>query len=557
MNREPNVLGINRTQDASICLIKAANKIYSIQKERLTRQKHHWGQVGDLSQVYLAGFPILNEPIDLVVECYSSDPEINNLSDYEQEIDRVLRFHNRPIKLRISHHLSHLYSTFFISPFDESAVMIIDCAGSPKSHFTESVIGIENIPDHWVEVSSFYHCMKPQIICLSKQTWDADWTKPIGLGCFYFLLTRTIFHGEGNEGKVMGLAPYGDSKLLKLPPLIIEREKVLIPPAWLDIFKDRNRFRYFTDGFGSFAECAHLAAAGQSCFEEALLQLADWMHQETGSENLCFSGGTALNCVANGRLLRESPFKRIFVPPSPHDGGTALGCALYGLIEHLGVFKTLHWIDDFLGPEPLATNITDSLLPGEDDELIIEKPPDLIERMVDLLVSGKVISLFQGRSESGPRALGHRSILADPRHPGIKSWINQHVKGRELFRPLAPAVLLESAPKFFDIDCPVPFMQFAATVRPEYREIIPAVTHVDGTARLQTVSKEEDLFFYSLIEAFGHRTGIPVLINTSFNTKGEPIVETQSEAIACLKMTAMHALAIPPLLIQKRTKIEI
>jgi carbamoyltransferase len=277
------------------------------------------------------------------------------------------------------------------------------------------------------------------------------------------------------------------------------------------------------------------------------------LHRETNMKNLCFTGGTALNCVANGRLLRESPFERIFVPPSPHDGGTALGCALYGWIEHLHLPRDFRWVNDFLGPEPETAAAIEQLL-RKDNDLVVEKRDDLIEKMVDLLVSGRIVSLFQGRSELGPRALGHRSILADPRNPRIRSWINRNVKGRELFRPLAPAVLLEAASIFFDIDCPVPFMQFAASVRPEYRETIPAVTHVDGTARLQTVSRDEDPFFYSLIKAFEARTGIPVLLNTSFNGKGEPIVETPHEAIACFKSTAMHALAMPPFLIRKRVE---
>jgi carbamoyltransferase len=553
MNEMPRVLGINRTQDASICVVSGESQICSIQKERLTREKHHWGRVGDLSRLYFERLPDIKEPIDLVVECYSSDPEFKNASDYDRELAQVVQYRNGGKKLRISHHLAHLYSTFFISPFDEAAVMVIDCAGSPARDFTESLPDQANIPPDWVEVSSFYECSKEGVRCLSKQTWDADWSTPVGLGCFYFLLTRAMFPGEGNEGKVMGLAPYGDPHALDLPPLIVEREKVFIPSAWLEVFKERSRFKFFVNGSGSFQECADLAAAGQRCFEDALLSLARMLHRETNMKNLCFTGGTALNCVANGRLLRESPFERIFVPPSPHDGGTALGCALYGWIEHLHMPGDFRWVNDFLGPEPETAAAVEQLL-RKDDGLVVEKPDDLIEKMVDLLVSGRIVSLFQGRSELGPRALGHRSILADPRLPRIRSWINRNVKGRELFRPLAPAVLLEAASTFFEIDSPVPFMQFAASVRPEYRELIPAVTHVDGTARLQTVSRDEDPFFYSLIKAFEARTGIGVLLNTSFNGKGEPIVETPHEAIACFKSTAMHALAMPPFLIRKRVE---
>jgi carbamoyltransferase len=554
VNNNPTVLGINRTQDASICLIRHPSTIYSIQKERLTRQKHHWGKPGDLREIYAKRMPELSEPIDVVVECFSSDPEIKNIKLYNAEIDETLTFRNAPVKLRISHHLAHLYSCFHLSPFNQAAVMIIDCAGSPARDFTEAVRRNGFAPD-MVEVSSFYRCSEDGVECLSKQLWDVDWKRPTGLGCFYHLLTRVIFPGEGNEGKVMGLAPYGDPAALGLPPLTVRGGEVLIPEEWLAIFQIRDRFRYFQDGSGSFDECATLAAAGQHCFEEALLALADWFSHTTGEKNLCFAGGTALNCVANGRLLRESAFQNVFIPPSPHDGGTSVGCAIYGLTEHLGLRDKYEWVNDFLGLEPSGDSV-DKLL-KDDPDVVIERPDNLIDTMADLIVSGRVVSLFQGRSELGPRALGHRSILADPRNPRIRQWINENVKGRETFRPLAPAALLEAAPRFFEIDRPVPFMQFAAAVRGDARELIPAVTHVDGTARLQTVSEHEDRFFHALIKAFEDRTGIGVLLNTSFNGKAEPIVETYAEAIRCFKSTAIHALAVPPFLICKVNEPEI
>jgi carbamoyltransferase len=242
------------------------------------------------------------------------------------------------------------------------------------------------------------------------------------------------------------------------------------------------------------------------------------------------------------------------VPPSPHDGGTALGCAIYGVLKEFGLNTDFRWVNDFLGPANEDSKETELLL-RSDPDLVVECPENLLEQVVDLLTDGKVVSLFQERSELGPRALGHRSILADPRRTEIREWINQHVKGRELFRPLAPTVLLEVAPKLFDIDRPVPFMQFAAEVRPEYRNVIPAVTHVDGTSRLQTLTRTEDAFYYDLVKAFENRTGIGVLLNTSFNGKGEPIVETCREAIACFKKTALDALIVPPLLVQKRIEL--
>lgn len=555
MDSSPVVLGINRTADGSICLIGANPYIWSVQKERYTRRKHHWGKLNDFKDWYAKRLPGLETPLDLIVECYSSDPEVKRLEDYHQELREVLKFRGEPSIIRISHHLAHLYSTFFLSSYKEAAVMVTDFQGSRVEDFTEEWPEQPGARPHWVEVASFYHCTPDGIRCFGKQLWDNDRLRPVGLGGFYNYLTHVIFAGRGMEGKVMGLAPFGDPYALALPQLIVEDGKVFIPDEWQQIFKDQNRFRYFKDGQGTFEDCANLAAAGQFCFEQAELALARWVHAQTGSEVLCLAGGTALNCVANGRLLRESPFKDVFVPPSPHDGGTALGCALYGLIERLGVSGDFRWVNDFLAPEPNLDNV-EALL-ADDTSLSVEQPANLIEEMVDLLESGRTLALYYGRSELGPRALGHRSILADPRHPSIRSWINKHVKGRELFRPLAPVVLEEDASDYFEIDRPVPFMQYAVNVRPDKRDLIPAVTHVDGTARLQTVSEREDPFFYELLKAFKVRTGLSVLLNTSFNGMGEPIVETPAEALVCFKSSALHALAMPPYLLHKLSEPEI
>ena len=549
MSDKPIVVGINRTADASICVIGGSQPICSIQKERYTRQKHHWGAMGDLKNYYRKHIPALREPIDVVVECYSSDREADKLEQYHAELKEELTFRDKPFIASMSHHLAHLYSSFFLSSFRDAAVMVIDFQGSRVADFTEAWPGSDQVLPHWVEVSSFYRCSPDGIVCLAKQVWDNDRVRPAGLGAFYNYLTHVIFTGRGMEGKVMGLAPFGDPYALHLPPLDIRRHEVFIPGAWLETFRERERFGYFKTGRGSFTECANLAAAGQLRFEEAQIKLTEWLQEQTRCDALCLTGGTALNCVSNGRLLRESPFREIFVSPSPHDGGTALGCALYGMIEILGVRRDFQTINDFLAPEPALDGFA-SLLATK-PELTYEQPSNLIEQMVDLIKGGLTVALFNGRSELGPRALGHRSILADPRSPTIRAWINKHVKGRELFRPLAPVVLEEAAAKFFEIDRPVPFMQFAVKVRPEWRELIPAVTHVDGTARIQTVTREEDPFLYDLLKAFEAKTGIGVLLNTSFNRRGEPIIETAAEALECFEQTRLHALAIPPYLVGK------
>jgi carbamoyltransferase len=545
----PLVLGINRTQDASVCLMQGTRVLWAIQKERLTRRKHHWGQLGDFREYYGPRLPWPEQPIDVVVECFSSDEEVRRLPEYDAELAATLRLAPDCKRARISHHLAHVYSVFHPSPFREAAVMVVDGQGSPVSELTDHWSGAPYVPGDWREVASFYRADRERVLCIGKQLWDRDDAHLVGLGMFYFLLTQAIFPGEGNEGKTMGLAPHGDARALGLPPLAVEAGQVRLPEPWRDVLHERERFRYGQPGV-AFADCANLAAAGQRAFEDALLEVARWLHVETALPNLCFAGGTALNCSANERLLRETPFKAVFIPPAPSDAGTALGCAMYGVTELAHGSSAYRWTRDYLGPQLERDALEAALL--ERDDLQIEHLPGrdaLCSRMLDLLRSQRVLGLFQGGSEFGPRALGHRSILADPRHAVMRDWINAKVKQREWFRPLAPAVLEESAAS--------PFMQFAAPVRPEMASQVAAITHVDGTARLQTVGPDDDPLLRSLLGGFEARSGVPILLNTSFNGKDEPIVETPAEALAAFRRMPLHALAMPPFLISKRVEPEL
>ena len=552
----PVILGVNRTQDASVCLMHGSRVVWSVQKERLTRRKHHWGALGDFRDVYTPRLPGLDRPIDVLVECFSSDREIERLGAYEQELGERLHFAPDCRRVCISHHLSHLYSVFHPSPFDEAAVMIVDGQCSPVSQFTERWAERERTPADWREVSSFYMASRSGVECIAKQLWDRDERTPVGLGMFYFFLTQAMFPGEGNEGKVMGLAPHGDPHALALPDLDVDGMHVTMPQAWREILRDKRRFRYASGcERARFEDIANLAAAGQRAFENALLTLARTLQARTGARDLCFAGGTALNCSANDRLLRESGFERVFIPPAPSDAGTALGCAVYGLVEVLRARCAYRWTHDYLGPAGDAQAIADAL--RDADDLDVEMPARLHAAVAQLLAAGKVTGLFQGSSEFGPRALGHRSILGDPRSAAMRDWINAKVKLREWFRPLAPIVLLEEADRYFDIRRPTPFMQFAAPVRREMAPVIPAVTHVDCTARLQTVGPDDDPFLRAVLEDFATRTGVPVLLNTSFNGKDEPIVESPTEALATFRATPMHALAMPPYLIRKRNEPEV
>lgn len=546
MTDAPLVLGVNRTQDASVCLMQGTRILWAIQKERLTRRKHHWGKPGDFRDWYGPHLPWPARPPDVVVECFSSDEEVRNLALYDEELAATLRLPPTCRRARISHHLAHVYSVFHPSPFREAAVMVVDGQGSPVSEFTDGWSGAAYVPGDWREVSSFYRADRNRVHCIGKQLWDGDDARLVGLGMFYFLLTQALFPGEGNEGKTMGL-----------PPLIVEGGQVRMPQAWQAILHERERFRYGQPGV-AFADCANLAAAGQRAFEDALVAVARWLHAETGLDNLCFAGGTALNCPANARLLRETPFKNVFVPPAPGDAGTALGCAVYGLTMLAHASDSYRWTHDYLGPPPQAQRI-EAVLAGADD-LRIEHLPDahaLCGRMIELLCHGRVLGMYQGASEFGPRALGHRSILADPRTGGMRDWINARVKGREWFRPLAPVVLEERALAWFDLAAPSPFMQYAVQVRPTHAPSVPAIVHVDGSARLQTVGPGDDPLLRLLLQAFEARTGVPVLLNTSFNGKDEPIVETPEEALAAFRRMPLHALAMPPFLATKRNEPEL
>lgn len=551
MDHAPVVLGINRTQDASICLLHGSQLQWAIQKERLTRRKHHWGQPGDVRDIYMPRLPGLDAPLDVLVECFSSDAEAGRLREYESELADVLRFAPGCRRMCISHHLAHVYSAFHPSPFNEAAVMVVDGQGSPVSQLTEHWSAAAGVPGDWREVSSFYRATREHVECIDKQVWNRDDAHLVGLGMFYFLLTQAMFPGEGNEGKVMGLAPHGHPHALGLPPLEVDGNRVCMPTEWRAVLHERGRFRYGASGV-RFSDCANLAAAGQRAFEDALLAVARWLHAHTGLDNLCFAGGTGLNCSANERLLRETPFTRVFIPPAPSDAGTSIGCALYGLAELAGTPCDWRWTSDYLGPEPVLADIEAAV--ANRPELVVERLRSrdaLCERMLDLLCAGKVVGLYQGRSEFGPRALGHRSILGNPRHGRIRDWINARVKQREWFRPLAPVVLEERAAEFFDVPGPSPFMQFAAPVHEPMAPSVPAITHVDGTARLQTVGPHDDPLLRALLAGFDARTGVPVLLNTSFNGKDEPIVETPAEAVASFRRMPLHALAIPPFLVKK------
>ena len=554
MSNAPLVLGINRNHDASLCLMQGSHLLWAIQKERLTRHKHDAGQLGDFRDVYGPRLPWPAVPIDVVVECAPADGASGDPAPYDDELSATLRLTPGYRHARISQHLAHALSVFHPSAFRDAAVMIVDGGGSAAAELTDHWSGAGYVPGDWREVASFYRADRTRVHCIGKQLWNRDAAHPAGLGMFHDLLTRAIFPGPGNDGTVMDLAPHGDPLALGLPPLDVQGSQVRIPERWCAVLRDGARFGYGQPGV-AFADCADLAAAGQRAYEDALLPLARWLHAETGLDNLCFAGGAALNSSANARLLRETPFKAVFIPPAPGGAGTALGCALYGVSELAHAGSAYRWTHDDLGPMHDWRAVAAAVAAASDMHVEPMPSPDaLVDRMLGLLRSQRVVGLYQGASEFGPHALGNRSILADPRHAGMRDWINARVTQRPWFRPLAAAVLEEHAAAWFDMDVPSPFTQYAVPVRAQKALAVPAIVHADGSAAVQTVGADGDDLLRRLLNGFEGHTGVPVLLNTEFGGKDEPIVETPADALAAFRRLPLHALAMPPYLITKQVE---
>ena len=456
------------------------------------------------------------------------------------------------------HHESHAASAFFPSPFDEAAILVLDGVGE------------------WA-TSSLGHGAGNQV------TLTHDLPFPHSLGLLYSAVTYHCgFKVNSGEYKLMGLAPYGEPRFLDL----ILREVVDLKPdgsfrlnqaffnycGGLTMTSDR-----FSRRFGGpprrpetalTARELDLAASVQSVTEEIMLRMAGHLHRLTGAKNLCLAGGVALNCVGNGRLLREGPFEHLWIQPAAGDAGGALGAALFAWYQLLGNPRTPAQPDgqlgSLLGPDHSDAAIASALRQRHAVFHRHEGDAALCAAVAGLIAAGKVVGWMQGRMEFGPRALGNRSILGDARNPAMQSLMNQKIKFRESFRPFAPIVLRDQAADYFELKPgeDSPYMLLVAPVRAdkrvaptpaanrglagvtEVRSVIPAVTHVDYSARLQTVDAVRNPRLHQLLAAFAGLTGCPVLINTSFNVRGEPIVESPDDAYRCFMATNLDALVI-------------
>lgn len=558
-----NILGVScYSHDSAACLVSGGEVKAAAQEERFTRRKNS-PDFPDLAANYcLQAGGITAADLDAVVfyekpflrfsrvlyghACawpFSLPAFLRTMPLWLSEalvfpFSAASRLGASPRSLFVHHHRSHAASAFLPSSFEEAAILVADGVGE------------------WGTAS----CGRGSGTRISL---EREMVYPDSLGLFYTALTVFLgFEANEGEGKVMGLAGCGRpsfrekfSRLAAMAP----DGSVRLDLSYFSLRGGRGMHSRRLEELlgparkpGAPLEERHadLAATLQEFLEEALVRMAADLRSRTGLEDLCLAGGVFLNCVANHKILERGGFKRVFIQPAAGDAGGALGAALYAQTALFGGSRPAPMTHAFLGPDYGPERVARAVAAAGFRSRTLSAE-ELCSRAAALLACGSVVGWFQGRMEFGPRALGHRSILGDPRNPDMKRLLNEKVKRREPFRPYAPAVTAERAADYFDLRSPSPYMLLAAKVRGDKRSVIPAVTHDDGTARVQTVEKTADPLFHSLLTAFGELTGIPVLINTSFNRRGEPVVCEPAQALEVFASTDMDALAIGAHLLEK------
>ena len=558
-----NILGVSGFfHDASACLVQDGRVVAAAQEERFDRVKGS------------AAFPV--RAIDACLK-QADIPilDVDHVVFYEKpflKLERVLYDHARafpfslgqfvrtlphwlgerlvlPLKLDaelgykgstlfLRHHLAHAASAYLPSPFDEAAILTVDGVGE----WATTTWGVGR--GDRIEIRG-------------------EMRYPNSLGLLYTALTTWLgFEANRGEGKVMALGDTGAPEQLEaLRKLVDPRPdgSYRLDPRYFAFTHGRTMYtRAFEKAFGPArvpgSELApryvNMAASLQALLEEMLLSLTRHVAGQTKLTDLCLAGGVGLNCVANSRILAETPFRRMFVQPAAGDAGTALGAALYAWTGLLGNPRAWVQTDAYLGPEYPAARIRRTL--ATRGVAARELPePELLAHVARRLAEGRVVGWFEGRLEFGPRALGHRSILADPRRADMKDQLNARVKHREAFRPYGASVLRERLGQWFEPDIDSPFMLFALRARPGVGERVPAALHVDGTCRLQTVTERDQGRYYRLIREFERQTGVPLVINTSFNDNNEPIVATPDDALACYQKNEIDTLVLGDFIIDR------
>jgi carbamoyltransferase len=573
------ILGINAYHgDASAALVIDGRLIAAVEEERFNRVKHWAGFPAESIRTCLATAGLDARVLDHVA--ISFNPRANLLRRIgfvarhrpalSAIIDRVRRqgktlgleeqfaaavdCDRRDLRARfhrIEHHQTHVAAGFLISPFDRAAVLSIDGMGDFTSVLTTAGQG-----SSWRELDRVFF--------------------PHSLGFLYTAITMYLgFPFYGDEYKVMGLAPYGEPEFADFFRRVIRPTSDTFVLN-LDYFTHHRRGVRMTWNEGApLIEPMHsprleaelgpmrhkgdvltrrhenVARSLQVVTEEIILHLLNRLHAKTGDNNVCLTGGVAMNSVANGKVTTETAFKNVYIPAGAADNGTSFGAAFYVWNRVLGQPRSFiqdhaYWGCEF-DNDACAAAIRGCNLPFS----TCDGQVDLLERTTSLLLDGKVVGWFQGRMEFGARALGNRTLLADPRRTDMRDIINLRIKFREKFRPFAPSILEEHVGDWFEIDEPAPYMEKVFPIRPERRSQIPAVTHVDGSGRLQTVSKLTNPLYHALISKFYEKTGVPIVLNTSLN-ENEPVVRTPTEAIRCFLRTDMDALVLGLHLIERR-----
>ena len=554
-------LGINYSEmhDSAACIARDGHILFAVAEERLSRLKHD-ARFPSLSiEACLAAAGVRADQLDFV--CFGWPPAIEALKhdlkcmatgslplNYVDLVSTVRRNLNHtrkqngkkqflarfPTKAQfrfVEHHLAHAISAYSFSGFDDAAVLVLDGRGA------------------W-EASSLWHGRDGRL----EHVWTIPW--PNSLGLFYAQFTQYLgFQPYSDEWKVMGLAPYGEPGI-NLRDFIIPDDNPYKVSTRLLLDDKPAPLAGITARLGPQREAEseidpkhkNLAFAVQDACEEAMMTLARAAVAKTGSRNICLAGGVALNSKANGKILSSGIVDRIFVQPAAGDDGVCLGAALAPYLDNGGKLPMHKMRHAYLGTENSDEEIEKALTTYK---LRATRVADPAAAAAEMLANGKILGWVQGRMEFGPRALGARSILADPRDPEMNAKVNNAVKFREWWRPFAPSMLAEVAGEYIESATDSPFMILTAQVKPEKRSVIPSVTHVDGSARPQTVERDVNPLYWRLIREFGNRTGVPVVMNTSFNLRGEPIVSTPTDAVRTFFSSGMDALVIGNFVVEK------
>jgi carbamoyltransferase len=557
------VLGLGASHNGAACLLRDGKIFVAIQEERLSGIKRApiWASLPSLALNYcLEAARITPQDLDAVCCCIVSHRTLahpyNDLSTNPR-----LRITESGIPARIiTHHLGHAISAFGTSGFPDAAVLVVDGTGSlledldveERATVSDAIVGRS-------ETVSMYEAEGTKVKPLFKYAggWigllDSGSSTQAGgmrsfnsLGDMYSSVADQIFGSTMDAGKVMGLAPYGNPTIPVEEFLVIEEGHLRFTSLVTRRFPHNQRYP------NQLMEYYNLASSVQRALEYAMMHLVRQLRAISKSDNLAMAGGVALNGIVNERIFRESGFKNVYIIPAAEDSGTAIGAALFADWQLNARNGYIHLTRDSLGRSYTSAAVRHAV--DSTPFLIMQTPKNSVEAAVDLLCDGKMIGWFSGGCELGPRALGQRSILCDARRSDAKDILNLQVKYREDFRPFAPVVLASEAPEWFDLDGverESPFMLRVVPVRADKRSLIPAVVHIDGTGRMQTVREELNGTYYAVVKRFFERTGVPILLNTSLNTRGEPVVETPEDGLWCLLMSGLDACVFDDLVVTK------